>query len=80
MAVDKRTARLGVLATVALLLLGLLGTRLWFLQGQQADEYQAEVTSAKTRTTYIAPARGRIFDVLGRVVADNQRFLTITVV
>lgn len=79
MAVDKRTARLGVLATVALLLLGLLGTRLWFLQGQQAEEYQAKVTSARTRTTYIAPARGRIFDVEGRVVADNQRFLTITV-
>ncbi|HNJ97771.1 MAG TPA: penicillin-binding transpeptidase domain-containing protein, partial [Ilumatobacteraceae bacterium] len=79
MAVDKRTARLGVLATSALVLMGLLGARLWFLQGQQADEYQAKVTSAKTRTVYIAPERGRIFDSTGRVVADNQRFLTVTI-
>ena len=79
MAVDKRTARLGVLATVALILIGLLGTRLWFLQGQQSEEYQAKVTRSKTRTTYVAPERGRIFDVQGRVMADNQRFLTVTV-
>lgn len=79
MAVDKRTARMGVLATAALVLMGLLGARLWFLQGQQADEYQAKVTSAKTRTVYIAPERGRIFDSTGRVVADNQRFLTVTI-
>lgn len=42
MAVDKRTARMGVLATAALVLMGLLGDRLWFLQGQQADEYPGE--------------------------------------
>ena len=35
MAVDKRSSRLGVLAVVAVLLLGVLGTRLWFLQGTQ---------------------------------------------
>ncbi len=79
MAVDKRTARLGVLATVSLILIGLLGVRLWFLQGVKADYYQAKVTSAKTRTVYIAPERGRIFDSLGRVVADNKSFLTVTV-
>jgi penicillin-binding protein 2 len=79
MAVDKRTARFGMLATIALILFGLLGVRLWFLQGEQADEYQAKVTSAKTRTVYVAPLRGRIFDAEGRVVADNQRFLTVTV-
>ncbi|MCB0980511.1 MAG: hypothetical protein H6513_03630 [Acidimicrobiaceae bacterium] len=79
MALDKRSRRLGVLATVSLLLLGLLGARLWFLQGTQADEYQAQVTSAKRRTVYIAPERGRIFDADGRVVADNKRILTVTV-
>ncbi len=79
MAVDKRTARLGVLATVSLILIGLLGARLWFLQGTQADEYQKDVTRAKTAIAYIAPERGRIFDTDGRVVADNQRILTVTV-
>ena len=79
MAVDKRTARLGVLATVSLILIGLLGVRLWFLQGVKAEWYQAKVTSAKTRTVYIAPERGRIFDADGRVVADNKSFITVTV-
>ncbi|MEI7547491.1 MAG: hypothetical protein WCK21_05465, partial [Actinomycetota bacterium] len=79
MAVDKRTARLGFLATVSLILIGLLGARLWFLQGVKADWYQAKVTSAKTRVVYIAPERGRIFDSDGRVVADNKSFLTVTV-
>lgn len=79
MAVDKRTARLGVLATVSLILIGLIGARLWFLQGTQAEEYQKQVTAAKTAIAYIAPERGRIFDADGRVLADNQRILTVTV-
>ncbi|MDO8389806.1 MAG: penicillin-binding transpeptidase domain-containing protein [Actinomycetota bacterium] len=79
MAVDKRTARLGILATVSLLLISLIGVRLWFLQGVKAEWYQAKVTSAKTRTVYIAPERGRIFDADGRVVADNRSFITVTV-
>ncbi|MBI4936478.1 MAG: hypothetical protein HY828_21580 [Actinobacteria bacterium] len=79
MAVDKRSARLGVLATVSLLLIGLLGARLWFLQSVQSEEYQAKVTAAKTREVYVAAERGRIFDADGRVLADNQRILTVTV-
>ena len=79
MAVDKRSARLGALATTSLLLIGLIGFRLWILQGQNAEVYQARVTAAKTRTVYIAPERGRIFDADGRVLADNERFLTVTV-
>ncbi|MFZ4719697.1 MAG: penicillin-binding transpeptidase domain-containing protein [Ilumatobacteraceae bacterium] len=79
MAVDKRSARLGVLATVSLLLIGLLGARLWFLQGVKSEDYQATVTAAKTREVYVAPERGRIFDANGRVLADNQRILTVTV-
>jgi penicillin-binding protein 2 len=79
MAVDKRSARLGVLATVSLLLIGLLGARLWFLQGVKSADYQATVAAAKTREVFVAPERGRIFDAKGRVVADNQRILTVTV-
>jgi penicillin-binding protein 2 len=79
MAVDRRSKRLGMLAVVALLMLGSLGTRLWFLQGVQAADYQSDVDQAKTRTVYIPAARGRIVDVDGRVLADNQRILTVTV-
>ena len=79
MAVDKRSARLGVLATVSLILIGLLGARLWFLQGVQSEVYQAKVTASKTAVVYTPPERGRIFDAKGRVLADNKRILTVTV-
>lgn len=79
MAVDKRAARLGVLATVSLILIGLLGARLWFLQGVESEAYQAKVTAAKTAVVFIPPERGRIFDADGRVLADNKRILTVTV-
>jgi penicillin-binding protein 2 len=76
---DKRSSRLGVLALVALLLVGGLATRMWFLQGVQAKDFQAKLTAAKTRTVYVPPERGRIFDAQGRVMADNRRILTVTV-
>ena len=79
MAVDRRTTRLGMLALVSTLLLGALGTRLWFLQGVQAATYQAKVTAAKLREVLIPPERGRIFDADGRILADNQRILTVTI-
>ena len=79
MAGDRRSSRLGVLALVAVLLVGAVSTRLWFLQTVQADTYQAKVDSAKTREVFIAPERGRIFDADGRVLADNQRVLVVTI-
>jgi penicillin-binding protein 2 len=78
-AFERRTKRLSVLATASLVLFGLLGARLWFLQGVQAEEYRAKVAASKTRTVYIAPERGRVFDADGRVVAANRRILTVTV-
>ncbi|MGI9644293.1 MAG: penicillin-binding transpeptidase domain-containing protein [Ilumatobacteraceae bacterium] len=79
MAVDKRTARLGVLALVGTLLFGLVGARLWFLQTVQQEELQAEVDVTKLRTVPLLPERGRIFDADGRILADNERVLTIGV-
>ena len=63
---------------VAVILLGVLGTRLWFLQGTQQQAYQNRVTTSKIRTVYIPPERGRIFDATGRILADNKQTLTIT--
>src|SRR6185295_3832685 len=79
MALDKRTARLGVLALVSTLLIGAIGTRLWFLQGVMAADYQARVSAAKIREVLIPPERGRIFDAKGRIMADNQRILTVAI-
>ncbi|MEO6125707.1 MAG: penicillin-binding transpeptidase domain-containing protein [Ilumatobacteraceae bacterium] len=79
MAVDKRAARLGALALVSVILLGLVGTRLWFLQTVQRQSVVDSVSRSKTRTQVLLPERGRIFDVYGRILADNRRVLTVTV-
>ncbi|MEX2627909.1 MAG: penicillin-binding transpeptidase domain-containing protein, partial [Ilumatobacteraceae bacterium] len=79
MAADKRAARFGILALVGVMLLGLVGVRLWFLQTVRAEELQERVTFSKTRTVDLLPERGRIFDVDGRILADNQRILTVAV-
>ncbi len=68
-----------MLAVIAVLLIGGISTRLWFLQSVQAAEYQQSVDKSKTRVVSLAPERGRIFDSDGRVLADNQRVLTVTV-
>lgn len=77
MAIDRRATRLGVLALVGVTLFSLLGVRLWFLQTVKADELQESVTFAKTRTIAIAPERGRVFDADMRILADNERVLTV---
>ena len=77
MAVDKRAARLGVLAAVGMLLFGLVGARLWFLQTVEQDSLQEQVDTNKQRTVPLLPERGRIFDSDGRILADNERVLTV---
>ena len=79
MAVDKRAVRLGALALVSVVLLSVVGARLWFLQTVQRSSLQARVQLGKTRTQYLVPERGRIFDAQGRILADNRRVLTVTV-
>jgi len=79
MAIDRRATRLGVLALVGVTLFSLLGVRLWFLQTVKADELQESVTFAKTRTIPLAPERGRIFDADMRLLADNERVLTVAI-
>ncbi len=79
MAVDKRAARLGALALVSVVLLGIVGTRLWFLQTVQRQSVQDRVERSKTRTQMLVPERGRIFDSYGRILADNRRVLTVTI-
>src|SRR6056297_1435364 len=79
MAGDRRATRLGVLALVGTLLFGLVGARLWFLQTVEQEALQAEVDTTKLRTVPLLPERGRIFDAEGRILADNERILTVAV-
>jgi penicillin-binding protein 2 len=78
-AADKRAARLGVLALIATLLFGLVGARIWFLQTVEQESLQAQVDTTKLRTVPLLPERGRIFDAEGRILADNDRVLTVGV-
>jgi penicillin-binding protein 2 len=78
-AADKRATRLGVLALVATLLFGLVGARLWFLQTVEQESLQEQVNTTKLRTVPLLPERGRIFDADGRILADNDRVLTVGV-
>ena len=79
MANRKRTSRLVALAIIATVLFGGLTSRMWFLQTVQAEENEVTVLAVRTRTIRLLPERGRIFDVQGRVVADNKRMLTVTI-
>jgi penicillin-binding protein 2 len=79
MALDKRATRLGVLALVGTMLFGLVGARLWFLQTVEQAGLQQEVEQTKRREVPLLPERGRIFDAEGRILADNERVLTVGV-
>jgi penicillin-binding protein 2 len=79
MAADGTVSRLKILGSVALVLSSLLCTRLWFLQAIDAPGLEARVKEVRTRTIKLTPERGRIFDLKGRVVASNERLLTITI-
>ncbi|MSO58968.1 MAG: hypothetical protein EXQ63_01410 [Ilumatobacteraceae bacterium] len=74
-----RRSRLAVLGSVSLILIGLLTVRLWFLQTVDAQGLQDRVREVRTRTVKLTPERGRIADLHGRILADNQRILTITI-
>jgi penicillin-binding protein 2 len=79
MALDKRSTRLGVLALVGTMLFGLVGARLWFLQTVEQETLQEQVDTTKRQTRPLLPERGRIFDAEGRILADNERVLTVGV-
>ena len=64
--------RLSILGVVALLLMGALGTRLWFLQMVDSKGLDQRVETLRTRVVRLAPERGRIFDSRGRILADND--------
>jgi penicillin-binding protein 2 len=75
---DKRSTRFAALGLVVSVLMGALGLRLWFLQAVDAPVLELRVQANKTRTVKLLPERGRILDREGRILADNERLLTVT--
>ena len=79
MAGDRRSSRLVALGVVATVIFTALGLRMWFLQVVDSPSLELKVQSNKTRTVKLLPERGRIFDRDGRVLADNERIVVVTV-
>src|SRR5512144_2248268 len=79
MAGDRRAVRLSLLGLVTLLLMGALGTRLYFLQAVDSKGLDQRIESLRQRVVRLPPERGRIFDAKGRILADNQRVLNVVV-
>lgn len=79
MAVDRRSSHLGMLAVVGDPARRAGHTPLVPAKSSRSRTYQEQVDLAKQRTVLIPPERGRIFDAEGRILADNQRILTVTI-
>ena len=71
--------RLGLLGLVAVVLLGTLTIRMWFLQTVSSRGVEEVIGEVRTRTIKLIPERGRIFDAAGRVMADNRRTLVVSI-
>ena len=79
MAVDAGQRRWSWVGSIALALLTLLFARVWFLQAVTKEETDRVIAKVQSRTVKLVPERGRIFDVNGRVVADNKRVLVAAI-
>jgi penicillin-binding protein 2 len=79
MVADRRAVRLSILGLVTLIMMGALGTRLWFLQVVESSKVETAVDSRSKVHVILKPERGRIFDAQGRILADNRRVLNVVV-
>lgn len=69
--------RVGVLLLFALVLFGVLGFRLWYLQILSGDEYAGSATVNRIRTITVEAPRGVIYDRNGEKLVENRGGLSI---
>ncbi|MCL5734521.1 MAG: penicillin-binding protein 2 [Actinobacteria bacterium] len=69
--------RVGVLMLIALMLFGVLGFRLWFLQILSGDQYVVEAKNNRVREVVVEAPRGVIYDRNGRVLVENRAGLSV---
>ncbi|MFM8645957.1 MAG: penicillin-binding transpeptidase domain-containing protein [Actinomycetota bacterium] len=79
MATDAQQRRWSWMGGFAMALLVLLLARIWFLQAVTKEETEQIIRTVQSRVVKLIPERGRIFDVNGRIVADNKRVLIATI-
>ncbi len=63
--------RLILIKVALLLLIALLGFRLWQLQIRDGHEYQVMAKDNRTRSILLEPARGLLYDRHGQLLANN---------
>src|SRR4029077_9697022 len=76
---DSRGLRLSVIGIVVFSLFVALFGRLWYLQVVQSDQLAQVASANQVRTVPLAPMRGRILDRDGRILADNDSTLNVTI-
>ncbi|EPX78345.1 penicillin-binding protein 2 [Salipiger mucosus] len=77
----RRITRRGLILGAAQLgFAGVLGLRMRHMQVDQADEFRLLAEENRVNIRLLPPARGRIFDREGRVIAENEPTYRITVV
>ncbi|MFT4265496.1 MAG: penicillin-binding protein 2 [Nocardioides sp.] len=71
--------RLIVLQALVFSLLATLLARLWWLQVDQGDTYQAKAASQSVREVTIQPTRGLIVDDMGRTLVTNRKAWQVSI-
>ena len=69
--------RLALIVAVAVVLVSVLGFRLWFLQILSGDRYTALADNNRLRTVSIEAPRGVIYDRNGKVLVKNRAGLSV---
>jgi penicillin-binding protein 2 len=79
MRAETSAIRLSVLGVTVLALFAALFSRLWFLQVAAEPGLEVKVANTRLKTVPLPPARGRILDAMGRVLADNRQGLSVVI-
>lgn len=77
--VNRITRRALILGAAQLGFAGVLTLRMRHLQVDQADQFRLMAEDNRINDHMIAPARGRLFDRNGQIVADNEQTYRITI-
>jgi penicillin-binding protein 2 len=79
MPAESRGLRLSIIGIVIFSLFVALVARLWYLQAVEKDDLAQVASANQVRTVPLPPMRGRILDRVGRVLADNDSTLNVTI-
>ncbi|MCC1491676.1 penicillin-binding protein 2 [Cognatishimia sp. F0-27] len=77
----RRVSRRGmILGGLQLGFAGVLAARMRYMQVEQADEFRLLAEENRINIRLIPPARGRLFDREGRVIAENEQTYRVVLV